>query len=53
MGLPDRLPGIKLDAKFKERYAFHDTKINRSIEHAFHAVAIPDSAIKCCNYRAT
>lgn len=43
MGVPDLLPGIKLDAKFNERYAFHDTKINHTIEHAFHAVAIDES----------
>lgn len=43
MGLPDLLPGIQLDAKFNERYAFHDTKINHTIEHAFHAVAIDEN----------
>ena len=31
MGPPDLLPDIKLDAKFNERYAFHDTKINLSL----------------------
>jgi uncharacterized protein (DUF2235 family) len=43
MGLPDLIPGLKLDAQFNERYAFHDTKINHTIEHAYHAVAIDEN----------
>jgi uncharacterized protein (DUF2235 family) len=43
MGLPDLLPGVKLDAEFNKRYAFHDTKINHTIEHAFHAVALDEN----------
>jgi uncharacterized protein (DUF2235 family) len=43
MGLPDLLPGVKLDAEFNKRYAFHDSKINHTIEHAFHAVALDEN----------
>jgi uncharacterized protein (DUF2235 family) len=43
VGLPDLIPGITLDAKFNERYSFYDSRINRTIEHAFHAVAIDEN----------
>jgi uncharacterized protein (DUF2235 family) len=43
LGVPDLLPGINLDSKFNERYRFHDDKLNKTIEHAFHAVSIDES----------
>lgn len=43
LGVPDLLPGINLDAKFNERYRFHNDKLNKTIEHAFHAVSIDES----------
>ena len=43
VGLPDLIPGLQLDAKFNERYQFFDYKLNRTIEHAFHAVAIDEN----------
>ncbi|MFM7292906.1 MAG: DUF2235 domain-containing protein [Planctomycetia bacterium] len=43
VGLPDLIPGIKLDAKFNERYSFYDSKINSDVEHAFHAVSIDEN----------
>ncbi len=49
MGLPDLLPSIKLAAKFYERYAFHNTTINRSIEHAFHGVAMDENRKVFCS----
>ena len=42
LGIPDLIPGIKLEEKFNERYRFHDHKINKTIERAFHAVAIDE-----------
>jgi uncharacterized protein (DUF2235 family) len=43
VGLPDLIPGILLDAKFNERYSFYDSKINPTIERAFHAVSIDEN----------
>jgi uncharacterized protein (DUF2235 family) len=43
LGLPDLFPGLHLDATFNHRYAFHDHKVNKTIEHAFHAVSIDEN----------
>jgi uncharacterized protein (DUF2235 family) len=43
VGLPDLVPGVSLDDKFNERYDFFDCKLNRSIEHALHAVSIDEN----------
>jgi uncharacterized protein (DUF2235 family) len=43
VGLPDLIPGVKLNETFNQRYSFHDNRINRTIQHAFHAVAIDEN----------
>lgn len=43
LGVPDLWPGINLDKEFNERYNFHDHKLNETIEHAFHAVAVDEN----------
>lgn len=42
LGLPIQIPGISVDRVFNQRFAFHDTRINRSVKHAFHAKAIDE-----------
>jgi len=42
LGLPD-IPFVGFDEKFNERYSFYDNRINRTIEHAYHAVSIDEN----------
>ena len=42
LGIPDLIPFLELDKKFNEKYGFHDTTINPTVEKAFHAVAIDE-----------
>ena len=42
LGFPIKIPGISVDKLFNERFAFHDTRINSSVKHAFHAKAIDE-----------
>ena len=41
-GIPDLSGWINLDTHFNDRYQFHDTELNHTIGHAFHAVAIDE-----------
>ncbi|NER84922.1 MAG: DUF2235 domain-containing protein, partial [Leptolyngbya sp. SIO1D8] len=43
LGIPDINPLIKLDRRINEKYRFHDTQLNRTIQHALHAVAIDET----------
>jgi uncharacterized protein (DUF2235 family) len=42
LGFPIKIPGISVDRLFNKRFAFHDTRINPSVKHAFHAKAIDE-----------
>jgi uncharacterized protein (DUF2235 family) len=42
LGFPIQIPGISVDHLFNQRFAFHDTRINPSVKHAFHAKAIDE-----------
>jgi len=42
LGFPIEIPGISVDQLFNKRFAFHDTRINASVRHAFHAKAIDE-----------
>ena len=42
LGIPNLIPGLDLDQRFNERYRFYDSTINKTIEKAFHAVAIDE-----------
>jgi uncharacterized protein (DUF2235 family) len=42
LGIPIEIPGISVDRLFNKRFAFHDTRINQSVKHAFHANAIDE-----------
>lgn len=42
LGIPNFIHLLKLDEKFNERYRFFDDKVNPTIEHAIHAVAIDE-----------
>ena len=43
LGIPDISPWMKFDRKMNEKYRFHDTKLNRTIQYALHAVAIDET----------
>ncbi|MBE7384039.1 MAG: DUF2235 domain-containing protein [Leptolyngbya sp. SIO1E4] len=43
LGIPDVNPWIKLDSRINQKYRFHDTQLNRMIQHALHAVAIDET----------
>ena len=40
LGIPDLIPYFPLDNWVNKKYEFFDTKLNRYIENAFHAIAI-------------
>jgi uncharacterized protein (DUF2235 family) len=42
LGIPFQIPGLSVDRLFNDRFAFHDTRINRSVEFAFQAKAIDE-----------
>jgi len=42
LGFPIDIPGISVDRLFNKRFGFHDTRINASVKHAFHAKAIDE-----------
>jgi uncharacterized protein (DUF2235 family) len=42
LGVPFNIPGFDFDEAFNRRFAFHDTRINPSVNHAFHAKAIDE-----------
>jgi uncharacterized protein (DUF2235 family) len=42
VGLPDLIPGLKLDKEFNKKYRFYDSTVNPTIEKAIHAVAIDE-----------
>mgnify|MGYP002630724910 CR=1 FL=1 len=42
LGFPIQIPGISVDKLFNQRFAFHDTRINPSVEFAFQAKAIDE-----------
>lgn len=42
LGVPDQLPFLPIDTWVNKKYRFHDTKLSRIIQHAFHAVAIDE-----------
>jgi uncharacterized protein (DUF2235 family) len=42
LGFPSHIPGVSIDRMFNKRFAFHDTRINPSVRHAFHAKAIDE-----------
>ena len=42
LGFPIEIPGISVDRLFNKRFAFHDTRINPSVKHAFHAKAVDE-----------
>jgi uncharacterized protein (DUF2235 family) len=42
LGIPDQIPFFPLDNILNKKYEFHDTRINRRIECARHAVAIDE-----------
>jgi uncharacterized protein (DUF2235 family) len=42
LGIPDQTPFFPLDNVINQKYEFHDTKINRRIQCARHAVAIDE-----------
>ncbi|MBE9040307.1 DUF2235 domain-containing protein [Oscillatoriales cyanobacterium LEGE 11467] len=43
LGIPEVSPWMKFNRKINEKYRFHDTKLNRTIQHALHAVAIDET----------
>lgn len=43
LGIPDLFRRVHLDAALNHRYAFHDHKLNKTIQHAFHAVSIDEN----------
>ena len=43
LGVPDISPWMKFDRKMNAKYRFHDTKLNRTIRYALHAVAIDET----------
>ncbi|MCB1122288.1 MAG: DUF2235 domain-containing protein [Verrucomicrobiae bacterium] len=42
LGVPVKIPGIDVDDVFNSRFLFHDTRVNSSVEFAFHAKAIDE-----------
>ena len=42
LGIPDKLPGIKLDQAFKDRYRWLDSNLGKHVQAALHAVAIDE-----------
>jgi uncharacterized protein (DUF2235 family) len=42
LGIPFKIPGFDMGELYNNRFAFHDTCINRSVKHAFHAKAIDE-----------
>jgi uncharacterized protein (DUF2235 family) len=42
LGVPDLIPHFPLDNWLNKKYEFFDTKINRLIQNAFHAIAIDE-----------
>lgn len=42
LGFPSHIPGVSINRMFNKRFAFHDTRINKSVRHAFHAKAIDE-----------
>ena len=42
MGIPDKLPGIGLDAAFNKRYRWVDATLGSHVAHALHALAIDE-----------
>jgi len=42
LGIPDIIPNFPLDNLINHKYEFFDTKINRYIQNAFHAIAIDE-----------
>ena len=42
MGIPDKLPGIGLDAVFNKRYRWVDANLGSHVAHALHAVAMDE-----------
>ncbi|PSB01648.1 DUF2235 domain-containing protein [Merismopedia glauca] len=42
LGIPDQIPFFPIDNLVNRKYQFHDTQINRRIQHARHAVAIDE-----------
>lgn len=42
LGVPDLFPWLPLGRFFNRKYEFHDTKLNRKIQNALHAVAVDE-----------
>lgn len=42
LGVPDQIPFLPIDNWLNAKYKFHDTRLNRRIQHAFHAAAIDE-----------
>lgn len=40
LGIPDKLPFIGIDKSFNKKFRFVDTKLNKWVKNAFHALAI-------------
>ena len=42
MGIPDKLPGIRLDALFNKRYRWVNRDLGAHVDHALHAMSIDE-----------
>ncbi|WP_353930840.1 DUF2235 domain-containing protein [Okeanomitos corallinicola TIOX110] len=45
LGFPNLIEDVGLDKLLNKKYGFHDRRINRDIENAFHAVAIDEKRL--------